>query len=307
MADDKTHLIEKPTPLIRLYNSYESRIGYKLVLGETRHFGYYEEDTYWPFPFNGPLRAMEDRLAAILNLKKDDHVLDAGSGAAKVAIHLARKGLQVHGVDLVDHHLEKARLNIAAAGLEDRIHVQSGNYQQLEGIINTASMDGVYSMETVVHATDPRKAFREFYRVLKPGGRLAMFEYDHVGKLGQSSQIVAPLEEFNKYASMPGCEMFAPGVIEDMLAEAGFVDIEVRDWSDNIRPMLRFFYVLAFFPYLVISALGLKHHFSNAVGAVLGWRAFKKRLWRFVVVSARKPDVEERSSLGTLQRYAAHC
>jgi hypothetical protein len=32
------------------YCGLESRIGYQLLLGGTRHFGFYERDTWWPFP-----------------------------------------------------------------------------------------------------------------------------------------------------------------------------------------------------------------------------------------------------------------
>ena len=91
------------------YHSLESRIGYKLFLRDTRHFGYYDSGTYWPFPIDGALRAMEDHLFRSLQLKSGAKVLDAGCGVGHVAIRFALKGLQVEGIDIVDHHVQKAQ------------------------------------------------------------------------------------------------------------------------------------------------------------------------------------------------------
>jgi hypothetical protein len=66
---DQEPLINLNQPLQSYYASLESRIGYRLLLGGTRHFGYYDKDTYWPFPINGALRAMEDHLFDTLGLK----------------------------------------------------------------------------------------------------------------------------------------------------------------------------------------------------------------------------------------------
>jgi sterol 24-C-methyltransferase len=49
---------------------------------------------------------MEDHLFNTLGLEKGAHVLDAGCGVGHVAIHLARRGLQVQGIDVVDRHRE---------------------------------------------------------------------------------------------------------------------------------------------------------------------------------------------------------
>ena len=53
------------TKVLHTYESFESRIGYRLVLGATRHFRYYEKGTYWPFPVGRALRAMEKLFCAL--------------------------------------------------------------------------------------------------------------------------------------------------------------------------------------------------------------------------------------------------
>lgn len=37
------------------YESWESYFGYKLALDGAQHYGYYEKDTYWPFPIYASL------------------------------------------------------------------------------------------------------------------------------------------------------------------------------------------------------------------------------------------------------------
>lgn len=72
------------------YDTLESRIGYKLFLGGTRHFGYYDPGTIWPFPLTPALRRMEDYLYTSLDLPEGAKVLDAGCGVGHVARHLAQ-------------------------------------------------------------------------------------------------------------------------------------------------------------------------------------------------------------------------
>lgn len=51
-------------------------MGYtRFVLGGTRHFGYYEHGTWWPFPLSRALLAMEDKLAASLGLAPGGSIL----------------------------------------------------------------------------------------------------------------------------------------------------------------------------------------------------------------------------------------
>ncbi len=161
------------------YESLESRVGYRLVLGGTRHFGYYEKDTDWPFPVGKVLCAMEEKLFKALNLPEGSQVVDAGCGVGHVALYMARKGLRITGIDLIDHHIAKAKRNVARSGLPSgQVTVQKMDYHHLESI-PSESQDGLYTMETFVYATDPEAAVAGFYRILRPGGRLVLFEYDH--------------------------------------------------------------------------------------------------------------------------------
>ncbi|KAL9100500.1 MAG: hypothetical protein Q9187_009356, partial [Circinaria calcarea] len=100
---------------------------------------------------------MEDHLYESLELRPGALVLDAGCGVGHVAMHMARKGLRVQGIDVVSNHLQWARQEIQARGFEKAVSVRLMDYHHLDGLADT-TFDGVYTMETLVHATDPEKA-----------------------------------------------------------------------------------------------------------------------------------------------------
>ena len=292
MENEEKPLINHNPSLQKYYASLESRIGYWCFLGGTRHFGYYTPGTKWPFPINRALRRMEDHLYDSLALQPHAEVLDAGCGVGHVAMHLARKGLRVHGIDVVSNHLKWARQGIRANGLEKEVTVRLMDYHHLDDLPN-ASFNGVYTMETFVHSTDPERALGEFYRVMKPGGSIALYEYDHVDldsvPKDLSKDLIRSMEQVNNRASMPANRMFSPGALQNMLERQGFQDVVVEDLSENVRPMARLFFLVAYVPYLIICLLGLQAWFVNTQAGVEGYRVFKKHLWRYVAVTAKKP------------------
>lgn len=267
------------------YATRESRWGYKLFLGNTRHFGWYDRPSEFGFPINRALRAMEAQLFARLNLQPGATVLDAGCGVADVATYMARHGLYVEAIDLVDRHIKLARRNIETRQLGEKIKVTKMNYQALAFDDNV--FDGVYTMETFVHATDPLQALKEFHRVLKPGGRVVLFEYDRAPDAAMPDKAARAFRDVNTYASMPTFQRFTYGVPERLLKEAGFEDIEVEDLSLKILPMLRLFATAAYLPYQLIRLLKQEHRFVNAMSAVEYYR-YRKYL-RYVAITANTP------------------
>ena len=235
---------------------------------------------------------MEDHLFDTLGLKHRAQVLDAGCGVAHVAIHMAEKGLLVQGIDIVDRHIIKAKRNIEAQGVEAAVTVRKMDYHHLNAFA-ASSFDGIYTMETFVHATDPEGVLQEFLRVLKPGGRIALYEYDHRDLSIVSKDLRNSMNKVNEYAAMPTNTRFDEGVLEKMLEETGFENVVLEDLSLHIRPMLRLFYVIAIIPYLLIALLGLEAWFVNTVAGVQGYRG--RHIWRYVAVSARKPVAAKRN------------
>lgn len=270
------------------YESIESRLGYRLVLGGTRHFGYYKEGTWSPFPVGRALRAMEEKFFDALRLPEGSQVLDAGCGVAHVAIYMAKRGLRITGIDLIDHHIVKAKRNVARSGLPPgQVTVQKMDYHSLDDIASE-SHNGVYTMETFVHATDPETVLAGFHRILKPGGRVVMFEYDHDTEMESTPKRAADeMRRVNQYAAMPTNARSHRGVFAAMLEDAGFEDVRVEDLSKNIRPMLRLFFALGAIPYFFVKLFHLERFFINTVAGAQSY-LFQEH-WRYIAVTATKP------------------
>ncbi|XTI92164.1 sterol 24-C-methyltransferase [Cenococcum geophilum] len=89
-----------------------TKTSYKLILGEIRHCGYYLIEAKWPFLITRALRAIEDHLFNSLNLSAKAIVLNAGYRVGYVTIYIAKKGLHVFRINVINHYLIKANRNI---------------------------------------------------------------------------------------------------------------------------------------------------------------------------------------------------
>lgn len=276
-----------PNPVLqKYYASLESRIGYRLFLGGTRHFGYYDSSNSSPLPIDQALRAMESKLYEALNCPKGSTLLDAGCGVGHVALYMAKRGdYKIECIDLVERHVARAQENIKRAGMQESISVRLGDYHHLEDF-PSHSLDGIYTMETLVHSTDPLNVLQQFNRILKPGGRIALHEYDHKDLDKAPKKLADAMRKVNQYAAMPANASFDQDVLKDLLQQAGFEDVQLNDLSDHIVPMMWLFYIFAIVPYMVLKFFGLEHHFVNAVAGAEMYRG--RSLWRYIQVTGRK-------------------
>jgi sterol 24-C-methyltransferase len=270
------------------YDSLESRIGYLIFLGGTRHFGYYSSETSWPWPVTGALRKMEAKLLAALRCAEGAKVLDAGCGVGHVALYMAQNGgFHVDCIELTPHHVKKAVQNIRLAGATEQVSVRVGDYHDLQAF-EDSSFDGIYTMETLVHSTNPRKVLQDFLRILKPGGRLAMHEYDHT-RIEQTPKSVADEAKFiNAVVGMPAFESFETDDLKRLTRSVGFEDVEQVDMTKNIVPLLWLFYIFALVPYLLLKLFGLQHRFVNTTSGV--WMYKGRNYWRYTQVTGKKPS-----------------
>ena len=103
-------------------------------------------------------------------------VIDIGSGLGGVDMHLARKhGARVIGMEIEAPLVEIAKAAVAAAGLSDRIELRHCAPGPLA--LADRSVDVVFSKDSLIHEEDKVGAFAEYFRVLEPGGWLAMSDW----------------------------------------------------------------------------------------------------------------------------------
>ena len=102
-------------------------------------------------------------------IKKNDFVVELGYGQGANLKYLAQScpDARFWGFDL-----QPLRdLNLPA-----NVKLFEQDYSSLPQIADS-SVDVVYAMETLVYCSDKEKVFREFYRILKPGGVIINYDY----------------------------------------------------------------------------------------------------------------------------------
>jgi len=105
-------------------------------------------------------------------VKPGETVLDLGSGAGLDLILAAQTvgpSGRVIGVDMTDAMIERARANVARAGLGN-VEVRTGLIEALP--VDTASVDWVISNCVISLSPEKARVFREIARVLRPGGQM---------------------------------------------------------------------------------------------------------------------------------------
>jgi len=114
-----------------------------------------------------------------LRLTGSERVLDMCTGTADLAIALATarpaSAREVIGVDFAGEMLRLGARKVTQAGLEARIHLARGDATRVP--MADGSCDAATVAFGIRNVVQPAAAAREFWRVLVPGGRLAVLEF----------------------------------------------------------------------------------------------------------------------------------
>ena len=158
---------------------------------------------------------------AIAAMQPGEIIVDLGSGAGFDCFLAARQvgdTGRVIGVDMTHEMLKKARDNAARIGAGN-VEFRLGELEHLPVADSTA--DVVISNCVVNLVPDKEQVFREAFRVLRSGGRLAVSDIINTAPLPAGLQ--------SDPALLCGCVAGAAPAerIEDWLRRAGFVDIRV--------------------------------------------------------------------------------
>jgi len=158
---------------------------------------------------------------AIAALGPGETVLDLGSGGGFDAFLAARQvgpTGRVVGVDMTADMVTKARSNATTIGATN-VEFRLGEIEHLP--VADATIDAILSNCVINLSPDKGAVFREAYRVLKPGGRLAISDVALTKELppAMSDQLLA----------LVGCVSGAAPLetLEALLREAGFHDVRI--------------------------------------------------------------------------------
>lgn len=92
----------------------------------------------------------------------------------------------------------------------------------------------------------------------------------------------------NEESGMHSLPHFVHGKFPQILKNAGFENVVIKDTTSHIMPMLRKFYLIAYIPYIFIKFLGLQRKFINTTFSVEGYKGSRSDLFRYNIISAVK-------------------
>jgi sterol 24-C-methyltransferase len=145
---------------------------YERGWGESFHFA----PRYLREPFEASIRRHQHFIALRLGLGPGMTALDVGCGVGGPMREMARfTGARIYGVNINAYQVGKAREYNRAARLSELCEVLEADFMNIPRADGSA--DAVYAFEATCHAPDKTALFRELWRVLKPGGKVAIYEW----------------------------------------------------------------------------------------------------------------------------------
>ena len=158
-------------------------------------------------------------------------VLEVGSGLGGCCLIIAgeRGAKRVHGLDVEPIVIERALALTAQAGLEGRISFQNVEPGPLP--VAPGSFDVIFSKDAFCHIEDKAMLYSELFRVLRPGGCIAIGDWMVRDEEGHSTAMEAFIES-------TGLSLFMDSLtgVKKNLESVGFGEIDVVNrnaWFQN--------------------------------------------------------------------------
>lgn len=159
-----------------------------------------------------------------LDIEATHHVLDVGCGLGGSSRFAAQKyGCHVTGVDLTQEFVDTGNVLCTWVGLGDQITLEVADATDLPYPENT--FDRAYMMHVGMNIADKALLASELHRVIRPGGRVGIYDVMRVG----DGDLMFPLP----WATEPeGSWVASPTAYKDALESAGFRVVAERNRRD---------------------------------------------------------------------------
>ena len=183
-------------------------------------------------------------LAAELGDRAGQQVLDVGTGPGFFSILLSRMGHRVTAIDASEGMIQRAQSNFREYGCS--VHAYVGDAADLSSEADD-SYDVIVSRDVVWTLPDPERAYAEWHRILKPGGKLIIFDGNYLYQnwrtpirtlwMGLSWLLILVTEKRIRRRSkqdegllqeLPYTQVLRPDADKQALAAAGFQGVYIQ-------------------------------------------------------------------------------
>jgi SAM-dependent methyltransferase len=163
-----------------------------------------------------------DRLIQVLDLKPGVSVADVGAGTGDLSISISGRVAPdgtVYATEIDAKKLENIRQAVQKAGIH--------NVVVIAGATNDTRLppnccDAIFLRRVYHHLTDPLDMDRSLYRAMRPGGRLAIIDFEPSQRPGEPPPPGVPANRGGHGAPKP--------IVNRELTQAGFVRVATSDW-----------------------------------------------------------------------------
>lgn len=211
-----------------VYNLFGERTLY-------HNLGYWKDS---PKTLDDACDAMAGLLGGAVDMGVHDQVLDVGCGFGDQDLYFLERYAprRIVGLDVDAFKVRTAQDRILEQGLDGRIDVRVGSATSLP--FGTAEFDKVTALECAFHFVTRDDFFREAYRVLRPGGALALVEPIPPPGAEQSRAMDYMTRSI---MAIPKENMYPRATYADRLGAAGFHEVRVTSiYADVFPPFMTF-------------------------------------------------------------------
>ncbi len=178
-------------------------------------------------------RAATEYAVSRLGLTPQDHVLDVGCGLGGAARYMAAHiGCRVTGVDLTPEFIAVAKALTQMTGLRAAFEVASA----LDMPFEAGRFEAAMTLHVAMNIPDRAGLYAEVARVLKPGGRLCVYDVMRTGKGEGKGEVPYPMP----WAEGPeASHLTTPEETADLLEGAGFEGVLCEDRTEFAKEFFR--------------------------------------------------------------------
>lgn len=186
-----------------------------------------------------------DRSLRLLDAQPGEFVLDIACGRGRSTFSISHRVPRcvALGIDIDTASLRIARGLHGSPKPPRRTRLPAQHFACADALqlpLADASVDRILALECAFHFMDRRRFLAECFRVLRPGGRIAVIDFawkNLAARQAAASEPIAIVRDIWSWTDFSTRDEY-----ESMLQSSGFTAIEIRDWSSHVtKPLASIF------------------------------------------------------------------